>query len=284
MPGGRSGDKELGMDVTINDAPPDTRHFLTRRPTQARGALFAVLQPPLQSGRHEQGGSMHGLCLRTREASELLGHIACKSTRGERGPLAPLRPARCPPRAARAGAAQDDIGRRTGTVLTVRGRYYPPGVPRDERDPPLLLHIAPGASHVEARARPGLPRWPAMHAAQDPLGGCSPPRPPPAARRRVRNRPGDASYAFLLVKRCGAHLGSQQEARAGAGLGAAPGARSSGLLCGAWSAWRGACAAVTWPARGGLHQGAQACALAQRVCALCPPQAQRRCLPAWSAP
>ena len=46
---------------------------------------------------------------------------------------------------------QDDIGRRTGTVLTVRGRYYPPGVPRDERDPPLLLHIAPGACHLEAR-------------------------------------------------------------------------------------------------------------------------------------
>ncbi|KAK9837508.1 hypothetical protein WJX81_007444 [Elliptochloris bilobata] len=79
MPGGRSaGDRQdVDKDVSINDAPPDTRHFLTRRPTQ------------------------------------------------------------------------DDIGRRTGTVLTVRGRYYPPGVPREERDPPLLLHIAPGASHLE---------------------------------------------------------------------------------------------------------------------------------------
>lgn len=51
------------------------------------------------------------------------------------------------------GGPQDDIGRRTGTVLTVRGRYYPPGVVRDERDPPLLLHIQPGTSHLEARPK-----------------------------------------------------------------------------------------------------------------------------------
>jgi len=78
MPGGRSGDKELGMDVTINDAPPDTRHFLTRRPTQARAALFAAccsLSCWLPGGSHEHSSSVHGLRLRTRETS-----VVCASS------------------------------------------------------------------------------------------------------------------------------------------------------------------------------------------------------------
>jgi len=78
MPGGHSGDKELGMDVTINDAPPDTRHFLTRRPTQARAALFAAccsLSCWLPGGSHEHSSSVHGLRLRTRETS-----VVCASS------------------------------------------------------------------------------------------------------------------------------------------------------------------------------------------------------------
>lgn len=52
MPGGRAGGErqEAGMDVSINDAPPDTRHFLTRRPTQARPAAQPSLCPSLVSG------------------------------------------------------------------------------------------------------------------------------------------------------------------------------------------------------------------------------------------
>jgi hypothetical protein len=38
---------------------------------------------------------------------------------------------------------QEEIQRRTGTVLIVRGRYYPPGMPVDDRDKPLFLRISP---------------------------------------------------------------------------------------------------------------------------------------------
>jgi hypothetical protein len=39
---------------------------------------------------------------------------------------------------------QDDIARRTGTVVTVKGRYYSPGDPQDENEKPLYLRITPG--------------------------------------------------------------------------------------------------------------------------------------------
>lgn len=41
-------------------------------------------------------------------------------------------------------STQDDIARRTGTVLTVKGRYYPPGEPEDEIEKPLFLRVTPG--------------------------------------------------------------------------------------------------------------------------------------------
>ncbi|KAK9851167.1 hypothetical protein WJX84_011058 [Apatococcus fuscideae] len=41
---------------------------------------------------------------------------------------------------------QDDIARRTNTLIVTRGRYYPPGVPQDETEPPLRLKILPGGN------------------------------------------------------------------------------------------------------------------------------------------
>lgn len=41
---------------------------------------------------------------------------------------------------------QDDIARRTNTLIVTRGRYYPPGVPQDEIEPPLRLKILPGGN------------------------------------------------------------------------------------------------------------------------------------------
>ena len=41
-------------------------------------------------------------------------------------------------------ATQDDIARRTGTTVVVRGRYVPPGAPPTEGEPPLFLKITPG--------------------------------------------------------------------------------------------------------------------------------------------
>lgn len=41
-------------------------------------------------------------------------------------------------------STQDDIARRTGTVLTVKGRYYSPGEPEDEAEKPLFLRVTPG--------------------------------------------------------------------------------------------------------------------------------------------
>ena len=42
-------------------------------------------------------------------------------------------------------ATQDDIARRTGTQIVVRGQYQPPGVPITTPEPPLFLKITPGA-------------------------------------------------------------------------------------------------------------------------------------------
>ncbi len=44
-------------------------------------------------------------------------------------------------------SVQDDISGRTGTVITLKGRYYPPGMPRDEKEKPIYLKITPGAAH-----------------------------------------------------------------------------------------------------------------------------------------
>ncbi len=41
---------------------------------------------------------------------------------------------------------QDDIARRTNTLIVTRGRYYPPGLPQDEAEPPLRLKILPGGN------------------------------------------------------------------------------------------------------------------------------------------
>lgn len=41
---------------------------------------------------------------------------------------------------------QDDIARRTNTLIVTRGRYYPPGVPLDDAEPPLRLKILPGGN------------------------------------------------------------------------------------------------------------------------------------------
>ena len=50
-------------------------------------------------------------------------------------------------------STQDDIARRTGTIVVVRGRYMPPGVaaPADGDDKPLCLRITPGLSKEEVR-------------------------------------------------------------------------------------------------------------------------------------
>ena len=42
-------------------------------------------------------------------------------------------------------ATQDDIARRTGTQIVVRGQYQPPGVPITTPEPSLFLKITPGA-------------------------------------------------------------------------------------------------------------------------------------------
>ena len=41
---------------------------------------------------------------------------------------------------------QDDIARRTNTLIVTRGRYYPPGLPQDDTEPPLRLKILPGGN------------------------------------------------------------------------------------------------------------------------------------------
>ena len=47
-------------------------------------------------------------------------------------------------------STQDDIARRTGTSVVVRGRYMPPGVaPADSEDKPLCLKVTPGLSKSE---------------------------------------------------------------------------------------------------------------------------------------
>lgn len=44
---------------------------------------------------------------------------------------------------------QDDVARRTGTQVVVRGRYMAPGTPFTDVDKPLHLHITPGACTSE---------------------------------------------------------------------------------------------------------------------------------------
>lgn len=39
---------------------------------------------------------------------------------------------------------QDEIARRTGTQVVVRGRYTPPGAPPAGDEPPLFLKVTPG--------------------------------------------------------------------------------------------------------------------------------------------
>ncbi|GAX80623.1 hypothetical protein CEUSTIGMA_g8058.t1 [Chlamydomonas eustigma] len=41
---------------------------------------------------------------------------------------------------------EDDIMARTGTLIITKGRYYPPGVARDEKEKPIYLKITPGNS------------------------------------------------------------------------------------------------------------------------------------------
>ncbi len=79
---------------------------------------------------------------------------------------------------------------------------------------------------------------------------------PASNRQESRARQTSRGLECLLPgKKSEAQSAIQQEARVGAGLSAAPGARSSELPCGAQSAWQGASADVTRPARGSLHQG-----------------------------
>ena len=44
---------------------------------------------------------------------------------------------------------QDDIARRTGTQIVVRGQYQPPGVPSNTDELPLFLKVTPGAVSQE---------------------------------------------------------------------------------------------------------------------------------------
>lgn len=44
---------------------------------------------------------------------------------------------------------QDDIARRTGTQIVVRGQYQPAGVPVTGDEPPLFLKVTPGAVSQE---------------------------------------------------------------------------------------------------------------------------------------
>lgn len=46
---------------------------------------------------------------------------------------------------------QDDVARRTGTQIVVRGQYQPPGGPRVSEEPPLFLKVTPGAVSQEVR-------------------------------------------------------------------------------------------------------------------------------------
>lgn len=41
---------------------------------------------------------------------------------------------------------QEDIQRRTGTVIVNRGRYMAPGAPPDEKEKPLHLRITPAST------------------------------------------------------------------------------------------------------------------------------------------
>lgn len=49
-------------------------------------------------------------------------------------------------------STQDDMARRTGTMIVVRGRYMPPGVPQTGDDKPLCLRVTPGLSKAEVGA------------------------------------------------------------------------------------------------------------------------------------
>ena len=48
-------------------------------------------------------------------------------------------------------STQDDIARRTGTSVVVRGRFMPPGTPAGE-EKPLFLRVTPGLSQAEVTA------------------------------------------------------------------------------------------------------------------------------------
>lgn len=52
-------------------------------------------------------------------------------------------------------AALVSVEQQTGTHIVVKGRFYPPGVPRAPNNPPLLLHIT--AAHHVGPVRPNLP-------------------------------------------------------------------------------------------------------------------------------
>ena len=51
---------------------------------------------------------------------------------------------------------QDDIQRRTNTIIVTRGRYYLPGVPVDDKEPPLRLKISPGGAVINVGSVPLL--------------------------------------------------------------------------------------------------------------------------------
>ncbi len=59
-------------------------------------------------------------------------------------------------------STQNDIERRTGTVIVTRGRFITPGAPHDAKDAPLHLFVRPSAVPGQVRTCAGRKGW-VMH-------------------------------------------------------------------------------------------------------------------------
>lgn len=98
---------------------------------------------------------------------------------------------------------QEEIQRRTGAVLTVKGRYYRPGMPEVDNERPLYLRITPSitsASNTDEEKQKSVDM--AAGEVQSILQGQPPGRPPPNTQVREDTKPSAIPPSRAMTAMC----------------------------------------------------------------------------------